>query len=192
MTRNLLEVQMYSQNGFEVTAFLRDPTKLPPDVKPNIVIKGDVLNTDDVNKAVEGQDGVVIVLGTRNDLSPTTVMSEGTRNIVQAMKMYNVLRVTCCMSAFLFWERDKVPPRLVPLTEDHERMMNVLKESDREWVALFPPHITNEPATKNYILKKDTSVGHVISKFDLGEIMIKCLLMDDYIGHTVGMGYPQV
>ncbi|XP_013787585.1 flavin reductase (NADPH)-like isoform X2 [Limulus polyphemus] len=157
----LATVQVALKLGFEVTAFLRDPSKLPPDVKPNKVIKGDVLNKDDVNKAVKGQDGVVIVLGTRNDLT------------------------------FLFWEREKVPPRLVSLTEDHQRMMNVLKESDREWVALFPPHITNEPAAENYILKKDCSVGRVISKFDLGEILVKCLMMDDYIGHTVGMGYPQ-
>lgn len=45
------------------------------------------------------------------------------------------------VSAFLFWPREKVPKPYVPLTEDHERMLEALKTCDREWVAILPPHI---------------------------------------------------
>lgn len=52
-----------------MTVLVRDPTKLPADHKVARVVVGDVLNKEDVKKTLEGQDAVVIILGTRNDLS---------------------------------------------------------------------------------------------------------------------------
>lgn len=48
---------------------MRDPARLPADHKASRVVVGDVLNKEDVKKAMEGQDAVIIILGTRNDLS---------------------------------------------------------------------------------------------------------------------------
>lgn len=177
--------------GYEVTAFVRDKAKLPSDIPVATVIQGDVCNKEDVMKAVAEQHGVVIALGTRSDLSPTTVMSDGTKNILEAMKSCGVKRVSCCISSFLFWDREKVPKHYKPVTEDHERMLEALKASDREWVAVMPPHIADEPAKGNYIIKNDGPVGRVISKYDLAEILIKCLCSDENVGHAVGIGYPQ-
>jgi biliverdin reductase/flavin reductase len=87
--------------GYEVTAFVRDANKLSASVKPTNIIVGDVLNKSDVQKAVENQDAVIICLGTRNDLSPTTALSEGTQNIVDVMNLANVKRVSCCISCKL-------------------------------------------------------------------------------------------
>lgn len=54
----------------EVRAFVRDRTKVPEDLKNKIEsVIGDVTNADQVAKAVTGRDAVVVVLGTRNDLS---------------------------------------------------------------------------------------------------------------------------
>lgn len=50
-------------------AFVRDPAKLPEEVRGKVeVCQGDVLKTEDVQRAVQGQEGVVVALGTRNDL----------------------------------------------------------------------------------------------------------------------------
>lgn len=43
--------------------------------------------------------------------------------------------------AFLLWDRSKVPPRMIPVTEDHDRMHTVLKTSGLDYVAVMPPHI---------------------------------------------------
>ncbi|MEJ1288671.1 biliverdin reductase B (flavin reductase (NADPH)) [Cricetulus griseus] len=72
---------------------------------------------------------------------PTTVMSEGTRNIVTAMKAHGVDKVVACTSAFLLWDPSKVPPRLQDVTDDHIRMHKVLQESGLKYVAVMPPHI---------------------------------------------------
>uniref|UniRef100_A0A5F9DBL7 Biliverdin reductase B n=1 Tax=Oryctolagus cuniculus TaxID=9986 RepID=A0A5F9DBL7_RABIT len=109
------------QAGYEVTVLVRDPSRLPKEgPKPAHVVVGDVLQAADVDKTVAGQDAVIVLLGTGNDLSPTTVMSEGTRNIVAAMKAHGVDKVVACTSAFLLWDPAKVPPAtLVEPSKSH-------------------------------------------------------------------------
>ncbi|KAF4101712.1 hypothetical protein G5714_018144 [Onychostoma macrolepis] len=58
--------------GYNVTVLVRDAARLPPDHKASRVVVGDVLNKDDVKKTLEGQDAVIIILGTRTDLSEST------------------------------------------------------------------------------------------------------------------------
>lgn len=70
---------------------------MPNELKPKI-IKGDALNESNVDEAVKGQDAVLIVLGTRTVLDPTTVMSDGTNNILKAMSNHGVKKVVCCLS----------------------------------------------------------------------------------------------
>ncbi|KAG8143738.1 hypothetical protein E2320_000928 [Naja naja] len=151
------------------------------------VVVGDVLNRADVDRAVRGQDAVIIILGTRNDLSPTTMMSEGTRNIVAAMKSCGISKVVVCLSAFLMWDLDKVPAKMQPVTEDHIRMQQILKESGLDCVYVMPPHIAgDQPLTGDYTITVNTSSGsRVISKHDLGHFFLKCLTTSEYDGKNV-------
>lgn len=172
--------------GHDVTVLVRDPARLPAEHKGVNVIVGDVLVKDDVQKAVKGQDGVIVILGTRNDLSPTTMMSEGTRNIIEAMKAHSVRKIVGCMSTFLLWDEAKVPPRLLDVTKDHQRMYEVLKKSGLDYVAVFPPHIDDAlPLTENYAVAVGERGGRVISKHDLGHFFLKCLTTSEYDGKFV-------
>ncbi|KAH9383587.1 hypothetical protein HPB48_025204 [Haemaphysalis longicornis] len=174
---------------YQVTVLVRDTSKIPEACKPHKVIVGDVLKKEDVDKAVQGQDGVVVALGTRNNPSPTTVLSDGLKNILQSMSEQGVERISVCLSAFLLRERDKVPTVLVPLTEDHERMFQALKACDREWVAVCPGHIINEQPRGAYKLANEEFPRTSISRFDLAEILVKALTMNECIGHRVGVSY---
>jgi len=52
---------------------MRDPSRMPEELRDRVeVITGDVLVSEDVDKAVEGRDAVVVTLGTRNDLGEAT------------------------------------------------------------------------------------------------------------------------
>ncbi|KAF3847371.1 hypothetical protein F7725_020399 [Dissostichus mawsoni] len=168
--------------GYNVTVLTRDPSRLPVDHNAFRVVVGDVLNKDDVMKTLEGQDAVIIILGTRNSLSPTTMMSEGTKNIVEAMKSRGICKVVACMSAFLLWDRSKVPARMLPVTEDHDRMHTVLKSSGLDYVAVMPPHIAGHYLTQENMLK-----GRAISKHDLGHFFVKCLSTSEWDGKAVGL-----
>lgn len=127
-------------------AFVRNPARLPENLRNSVeVVKGDVLNYPDVLNAIKNVTAVVVVLGTRDDLSPTTVMSEGTKNIVKAMKELNVEIISVCLSAFLFYtlnnEPEKVPGMFEDLNADHKRMFDEIKSSGLKYIAVFPPHI---------------------------------------------------
>ncbi|XP_010792282.1 flavin reductase (NADPH) [Notothenia coriiceps] len=174
--------------GYNVTVLTRDPSRLPADHNAFRVVVGDVLNKDDVMKTLEGQDAVIIILGTRNSLSLTTMMSEGTKNIVEAMKSRGICKVVACMSAFLLWDRSKVPPRMLPVTEDHDRMHTVLKSSGLDYVAVMPPHIADDlPLTESYLTQENMLKGRAISKHDLGHFFVKCLSTSEWDGKAVGL-----
>lgn len=102
------------------------------------------MNQADVDKTVEGTDGVIIVLGTRNSLAPTTMMSEGTKNVIQAMKKNGLSRFSACMSSFLFMKPEMVPKPFTELNEDHKRMLEVIKGCDLDFRAVLPPHIASK------------------------------------------------
>ncbi|KAG5872552.1 hypothetical protein JTB14_033971 [Gonioctena quinquepunctata] len=180
-------VEAAVQKGLNVRAFVRDPAKLPDNLRNSVeVVKGDVLEYKDVLNAIKNVTAVVVVLGTRNDLKATTVMSQGLTNIVNAMKELNVEIISVCLSAFLFRELDKVPPMFKDLNADHQRMYDILKASNLKYIACFPPHIADQPST-DYQVQHDASPGTAISKHDLGRFLIDCLTHPEHYGKVVGI-----
>lgn len=95
------------EKGHEVTAFVRKDsvaklTQILEGKQLKIVI-GDVLSLPTVEKAVEGQDVCLVALG--GGVNPVhelifrnTVCSQGTQNIIAAMKKNNVRRIVLCSS----------------------------------------------------------------------------------------------
>ncbi|XP_043271846.1 flavin reductase (NADPH)-like isoform X2 [Venturia canescens] len=161
--------------GFEVRAFVRDASKIPEHLRSKVeTFVGDVTNSDRVSEAVKGTESVVVVLGTRSNLGPTTVMSDGTRNIIAAMKTHAVQVMSVCLSAFLFYKPNDVPAKYKDVTEDHQRMFDAVKESGLNWIAVLPPLITESPST-GYQIEHDKSPGRTISKYDLGTFLIDAL-----------------
>ncbi|XP_045591865.1 flavin reductase (NADPH) isoform X3 [Procambarus clarkii] len=144
--------------GCEVTAFVRNPAKLPEELASQVTVKvGDVLEASSVDKAVQGQDAVVIVLGTGDNLT------------------------------FSFRERTQVPERFLPILDEHERMLQALKASNLEWVAVLPPHITDEPGCGDYLKQHNSSPGRRVSKYDLGHFMVFCLSDDANLYQLCGI-----
>ncbi|KAL6256442.1 hypothetical protein P5V15_012555 [Pogonomyrmex californicus] len=175
------------ENGLDVRAFVRDKAKIPDDIKNKVEsVVGDVINAKQVADAVAGRDAVVVALGTRNDLNPTTVLSQGLKNIIDAMKAHNVERISVCLSAFLFYKPEAVPAIFKDLNADHQRMFDMIKMSGLKWVAILPPHIADTPKSK-YTIAFDSSPGRAISKHDLGAFLVECLDNPDYYQKVCGI-----
>ncbi|CAD6227773.1 GSCOCG00006229001-RA-CDS [Cotesia congregata] len=175
------------KQGYQITAFVRDEKKIPDHVNGKIkVVIGNVTNYDQIEKAMVDQEGVVVVLGTRNDLKSTTELSDGMKNIIRAMKKNNVERVSVCLSAFLFRPPDNVPAAFVDLNADHQRMLDAIKESELKWIAVLPPHIAGLP-NLNYTVKHDESPGLVISKHGLGEFLVDSLEQSEHYQKICGI-----
>jgi len=180
--------------GHEVTVLVRNSQKLPAEIRAQLagIVEGDVLNEEVVHQVVTGQDGIIVALGTGTDLSPTTVLSEGLKNVLSAMNKTGVKRISACLSGFLFFDKEKLPPRFHDLTDEHGRMLDALKACDRQrinWVAVCPPHIADDPATGKYEVLVGKTPGRRIAKNDLADFLVKCLTNDEYLYQAVGLGY---
>src|ERR1039458_6340379 len=80
--------------GHEVTALMRDAARggLPEQVN---MARGDVLDPASLGSAVEGQDAVVSALGTPSPRQASSLLEDGTRNLVEAMQRASVPRLVC-------------------------------------------------------------------------------------------------
>jgi biliverdin reductase / flavin reductase len=78
------------ERGWDVTAAVRSPSALPWRHEHLRVVQADVMRPETLDAATEGQDAVITSVsvgsGLKEGRKPTTVFSEGTRNIIAAMK----------------------------------------------------------------------------------------------------------
>ena len=83
--------------SMEVTAFVRDSTKVEDIQHPNLsVVSGNVLNIEDVGRAVAGHDAVLYTIGAGP--KRTSIREQGTRTVIEAMEAANVKRLVCLSS----------------------------------------------------------------------------------------------
>lgn len=81
--------------GYEVTALVRNPAKLAMEHPRLRVLKGDVLDYASVEQSVQGQDAVISALGHKQFFGPSSILSNGTRNLIRAMEAHGVGRLVC-------------------------------------------------------------------------------------------------
>lgn len=65
-------------------------------------------------------------------------------NIIKAMKETGIEIVSVCLSAFLFYDPEKVPPMFEHLNADHKKQFELTKASGLKYVAILPPHIAGK------------------------------------------------
>ena len=142
--------------GHEVTALVRDAAKaaFTPSVK---TVVGDVLNPASLNAAVAGQEAVVNTLGSAasGPFKETTLLSEGTRNLVAAMRAAGVARLVNITGVgageskghgpwFYNW---LIRPLILRGTYiDKTRQEKIVRESGLDWTLVRPALLTNGPS----------------------------------------------
>lgn len=191
-------VKQALENGYSVTAFVRDPGKLSIE-HPNLrFVEGDVLSSEPVEKAVQGQDAVLCILGAG---SKGNVRAEGTRNIIRAMEKAGVKRLICQSSLGVgdsrgtlnfWWKYIMFGLLLRAAYADHERQEKFVIQSDLDWTIIRPAAFTDGPHTGNYKHGfPGTAEGLTlkISRADVADFLLKQLRDDSYLRKTPGLSY---
>ena len=167
--------------GCEVTAFVRDPSKITLEHGDLKVMTGDIYEFTAVTQAIQGQDAVICSLGT-SELGKTTVRSEGTANIIRAMEENHVNRlvVVTAMGVAESWSTLSFVNKLFFATllrnarQDHEKQEVVVKESDLDWTIIRPSGLTDTPLTESYAIGENIlAKTSRISRADVAHAIIK-------------------
>lgn len=131
----------------------------------------------------------------------TTALSDGTRNIVQAMEKLGVRRLICESSLGvsdsrgrlgIFYNLVLVPLFLRNMFADKAVQEQSIKESGLDWIIVRPTSLTNGP--RKGVYRASVDIGHWfsptrISRSDVADFMLKQLTDDTWLRKTPGVAY---
>jgi len=194
-------VQQALDQGHQVTAFVRDPSKLKIAHENLRIARGDVLDYASVESAMRGQSAVLSALGHKRFFYPNKIQSNGMRNILRAMKACDVPRLICETALGIGNSVGRlglphtffILPLILPFYMwDKLRQEELIAASDRDWVIVRPGVLTNGEARGSY--RHGPKVGSYlwpvrISRADVADFMLKQLTDDGYVGAAPGLGW---
>lgn len=183
--------------GDSVVTFVRNPSKMTLQNANLTLVPGDVFDLNAVEKAIQGTDAVIVALGAGPD-TKGAVNTDGTKNIVAAMKKYGVKRLVVESSypmsgspesmEFLkaMVGEDKIA-NMQPFIDDKAGQEKVTQESGLDWIIVRPLSLTDGPKTGKYRASDNLEVkpGDNISRADVADFMLKHLETAGWVGKIV-------
>lgn len=185
------------QDGHHVTALVRTPEKIQLKDENVSLIQGNVLNKDDIARAMHGSDVVISALNTDG----TTTLSESMPLIIEAMKNEGIQRIITVGTAgilqsrttphILRYQSSESKRKSTRAAEEHHKVYDMLKESTLDWTIVCPTYLPDGERTGKYRVERDVlPEGAVkISVPDTAEFTFKQIKMNDYIRSRVGIAY---
>ncbi len=183
-------VERTLEEGHHVTAFVRDPARMP--ARPRLTVAtGDATRAEDVARALPGHDAIVISLGERPgafDWLPglgrsasSRVCEIGTRNVLAALPAAAPPRLLV-VSAFGVGDTRETAPWYVrlylrlfmkDLMDDKERQEALLKAGSVDYVIVQPVALTDAPATGDWSASPEGEIRRQqVSRGDLARFIL--------------------
>lgn len=187
------------ERGHDVVALTRNPAKLGIDHENVETVTGDVLDADAVEKAIAGRDAVISALGA--GMRRTTLRTDGTRNIVEAMRRQGVRRLIS-QSVFglgdsaqklpIHWKLLVKPLILRNAYRDHAGQEAVVASSDLDWTITRPVSLRDTEPTGLYHDGPAAAMNGITLKIgltDLARFTLDQLETDKYLHRRPGISY---
>jgi len=174
--------------GYQVKALVRRLDSIDLTDQKLSLVEGDVRDAAAVEKAMEGADVVLVALGARSS-KEAGVHSEGTHQIVEAMKKNKINRIIVVSSAGIFGAKDSSfffgnvirPLFLRKIFNDKLKQLEVLEKSALEWVLVRPSALIDGQKTGKYHITEDKPAGKNIACADVAEFMLGQLNGSKYL-----------
>jgi putative NADH-flavin reductase len=193
-------VQQAETFGHEVTAFVRDPTKLENASENCRVYKGNVADRASVERATASQDAAISALASATLRRRSQELALGIHNILMALE-------NSCVKRFIYLSADTVsearkglnPLRRIVISTllsntaaDHELDEAMIRQTRLEWIIVRPPLLTNLPHTGHYRFGEHIEPKTLfpqISRADLADFMLRQLADDTFVGRAPTVMY---
>jgi uncharacterized protein YbjT (DUF2867 family) len=191
--------------GHQVTAFARNPAKLPaiPAVTP---VRGDVMVAADVNTAVPGHDAVIVSLGNSQNpfakllgarrTTPANVCEAGTRNIIAAMQASGIARLLVVSAFGIGDTRSRLPfafklfyqTVLREHMADKEKQEAEVKASGLDWTLVQPVGLTDGALTHSWLADTNGVIRRQqMSRADVAAFLVSIAGSGQYSRATVAL-----
>ncbi|RZQ65369.1 NAD(P)-dependent oxidoreductase [Amycolatopsis suaedae] len=183
--------------GHDVTAVVRDPARLDAGPHDRLeVLTADVMDPAAIEPAVAGRDAVFCSLGPRGS-GPTTVVTDGVRSIVTAMRAAGTRRLLVVTASGFHTEGDGVLVRgvLKPLVgrmlrhqfADMARAERVVEDSGLDWTIVCPPRLRDKPYTGRVRSRVGANVrgGFSIRRPDVAAYLLRAAADTSLVGKPV-------
>lgn len=178
-------VKQALEQGVEVTALAREPTKLDLQNEKLTVIKGDVLDEKLVLNMVKGKDAVLSALGVGKSLKSRNLITQASAIVIDAMAKMNVDRLIF-LSAFGVGETYKQASFVQKLVfniflsglyRDKARSDAQIRNSSLSWTIVYPVVLTDKPPIGNYKAGEIFQMKGMpkISRADVADFMLRQL-----------------
>jgi uncharacterized protein YbjT (DUF2867 family) len=167
----------------------------PADVE---ITRGDVLDPSSLTAAVSNSDAVICVLGTPSPRRPSTLLRDGTQNLVDAMAQAGVRRLVCvtllgigesAANTSVFY-RQAVLRFLAPMVPDKQAQERVVRGSGLDWTLVRPPRFAGGKPRGGVRVIRDGErgrLGHVV-RADLARFLAECATEGRYLRQAVAVG----
>jgi len=194
-----LVVEQALGHGHQVTAFVRDPSRLDLTSDRLRVITGDATQAADIQGALPGHDAVISALGSGSE-RPVHVYSDGIANTIRAMTARGMTRLVVLSAVGVGTDGSGLPlaqralrklPAMRAICDDMERMEGDLMLSDLDWTIVRASSLTDGPLTGIYRVVEGAVVprGSQVARADVAALLLKCAEGELYLRRAVAVAY---
>ncbi|WP_053362401.1 SDR family oxidoreductase [Bacillus sp. FJAT-27251] len=180
-----------------VTALVRTPEKIQINNEKLTIIRGNVLNKNDIVGAMYGIDVVISALNTDG----ATTLSESMPHIIEAMENEGIQRIITIGTAGILQSRTN--PKLLRYqsseskrkstraAEEHHKVYDMLKQSTLDWTIVCPTYLPDGEREGQYRIERNflPEGGMKISVSDTAEFSYRQIENTDYVQSRVGIAY---
>ncbi len=147
------------EQSHRVTAFVRRPGKVAIKHERLTVVRGNVLDPASLEAVMPGHDAVLSALGHKRWFIKTTILSEGTKNVITAMERHGVKRFVCETALGigdtrgqmgLYYTLFVIPVIVWFYFRDKELQEKYIRKSALDWTIIRPGQLTNGKKREMY------------------------------------------
>lgn len=175
------------KNGYLVTAFVRNPSKLNMTHRNLHVHTGEITNMEDVDRVTKAQhyDVVFSAIGSKGMFKREPLLIQAMHHMVKASEQNGVGKFIHISFAGVRSDAGKlgllykliVPNVMKNLLHDHREKDLIIKQSSLNWVLVQPPILTVDPYSGKYVheehIHPDKSRKLKMSRANLADFMLK-------------------
>lgn len=193
------------ERGHRITAVVRDPSKIDVNHERLTVKTGDARNAQLVAAIILGHEAVINTMGPGGpDVSDQflDILTEGTRNLVESMRVAGIQRIVSMGSAgtlqatteLLIRDMPNFPVMARNISGAHLQAWKTLEASGLEWTLLCPPaRVEPGSRTGQYRVRDDSMLDGgpmlKITHGDMADFLLNEMEQGKHIGRRVNIAY---